>query len=284
SRVLDLALRNGEFLMAKMVEDKKLYRTYKSGLAYTPAFLEDYAAVIQALIHLYQVQFDQKWLERARQLADYTLEHFYDPQDGFFFFNNPDAEQLIANKKELFDNVIPSSNSMMARNLHQLGLYFYNDQYSGISKNMLGHIKSMLSQDVGFLANWANLYLEQMVPTAEVAVAGLKAKEQTLKMRRNYFPNLVLTASEEPTDFPPLLPPKAPDPAGNALTYVCFDRACQKPVPAVKEAVKQFPTLAASILESLFGAIVEQEDEPSVYADVISPVPIPHMLTYRVTR
>src|SRR5690606_4934593 len=101
SRVLDLALRNGEFLMAKMVEDKKLYRTYKSGLAYTPAFLEDYAAVIQALIHLYQVQFDQKWLERARQLADYTLEHFYDPQDGFFFFNNPDAEQLIANKKEL---------------------------------------------------------------------------------------------------------------------------------------------------------------------------------------
>lgn len=244
SRVLDLALRNGEFLMAKMVEDKKLYRTYKSGLAYTPAFLEDYAAVIQALIHLYQVQFDQKWLERARQLADYTLEHFYDPQDGFFFFNNPDAEQLIANKKELFDNVIPSSNSMMARNLHQLGLYFYNDQYSGISKNMLGHIKSMLSQDVGFLANWANLYLEQMVPTAEVAVAGLKAKEQTLKMRRNYFPNLVLAASEEPTDFPPLLQHKAADPAGNALIYVCFDRVCQKPVATVKEAVKQFPTLA----------------------------------------
>ena len=243
-KTLELALRNGEFLLAKMMEEGQLYRTYKNGLAYTPAFLEDYAAVIQAFVQLYQVQFDPKWLQKAKQLADYTLEHFHDASDGFFYFNNPDAEKLIANKKELFDNVIPSSNSMMARNLHQLSLYFYNDQYSEISQNMLGHIKSMLSQDIGFLANWAILYLEQMVPTAEVAVSGRKAKEQAQLIRKNYYPNMVLAASEEPADLPPLLQDKAADSAGNALIYVCFDKVCQKPVATVKEAVKQFPTLA----------------------------------------
>src|SRR5690606_2317259 len=188
-KFLELALRNGEFLSAKMMKDGQLYRSYNIGLAYTPSFLEDYAAVVQAFIYLYQTQFDRKWLNGAKILTDYALDHFFDDQDGFFYFNNPYAEKLIANKKELFDNVIPSSNSMMARNLHQLGSYFYDNHYSEISQNMLGHIKSMLSQDIGFLANWANLYLEQMVPTAEVAVVGENAKDIAFQFKRNYYPN-----------------------------------------------------------------------------------------------
>lgn len=243
-KMLELALRNGGFLITKMINEGQLYRSYKNGLAYTPAFLEDYAAVIQAFIHLYQIQFDQKWLEWAKRLMDYALKHFFDAVDGFFYFNNPDAEKLIANKKELFDNVISSSNSMMARNLHQLGIYFYDDQYSDISHNMLGHIKSMLSQDPGFLANWANLYLEQLIPTAEVAVVGEHAMETALQLKEDYHPNIVLTAAKGQTDFPPLLQDKAGDSTGNALIYVCFDKVCQKPVATIEEAIKQFPTLA----------------------------------------
>jgi len=243
-KMLELALSTGEFLMLKMIKDGQLYRSYKNGQAYTPAFLEDYAAVIQAFIHLYQAQFERKWLDFAKQLTDYALEHFLDAEDGFFYFNNPDAEKLIANKKELFDNVIPSSNSMMARNLHQLSSYFYNDDYSRISQDMLGHIKSMLSQDIGFLANWANLYLEQMVPTAEVAVVGENAKDIAFQLKRNYYPNTVLTATDALADFPPLLEDKRGDSKGNALIYVCFDKVCQKPVSTVEEALKQFPTLA----------------------------------------
>ena len=39
------------------------------------------------------------------------MDQFFDESDGFFFFNNPKSETLIANKKEIFDNVIPSSSS-----------------------------------------------------------------------------------------------------------------------------------------------------------------------------
>lgn len=83
---------------------------------------------------------------------------------------------------------------MMARNLHQLGIYFYDDRYREISKYMLGHIKKMLSKDIGFLANWANLYLEQMVTTAEVAVVGDNAAELALQLKREYHPNFILAA------------------------------------------------------------------------------------------
>ena len=243
TKILDLAVNNGNFLLSHMIQKDLLYRSYKNGKAYTPAFLEDYAAVIQAFIHLYQVTFDQKWIREAKKLTDISLNQFFDKEDGFFYFNDPDAEKLIANKKELFDNVIPASNSMMARNLHHLGIFFYEDHYQNISRNMLGTIKNLLSADVGFLTNWANLYLELLVPTAEVAVVGNHSKEKALLLQEKYCPNSILAATDFDTEYLPLLQKKTADSAGNALIYVCFNKACQKPVLTVEEAIVQFPTL-----------------------------------------
>lgn len=244
SKILKLAIDNGNFLLSKMIRNDQLFRTYKNGLAYTPAFLEDYAAVIQAFIHLYQLTFDQKWLREAKKLTDFTLRHFFDEEEGYFYFNNPDAEKLIANKKEMFDNVIPASNSMMARNLHQLGVFFYEDHYLQLSKNMLGPLINLLTKDPGFLANWASLYLEILVPTAEIAIIGHDAHPTALKLLQNYHPNILVAASESATDNLPILEDKAAGPMGNALFYVCFNKACQKPVMAMEEALGQFPSLA----------------------------------------
>jgi len=186
SKILQLALNNGEFLLSKMTKDGQLFRTYKRGKAYTPAFLEDYAAVIQAFIQLYQITFDIKWISEAKKLCDYCLTYFFDKEDGYFYYNNPEAERLIANKKELFDNVIPASNSMMARNLHQLGVFYYDPTYWKLAKDMLGPIKKLIKTGIGFLANWANLYLELLVPTAEVAIVGTKARNLALDLNNIY--------------------------------------------------------------------------------------------------
>ncbi|WP_194975310.1 thioredoxin domain-containing protein [Aquiflexum lacus] len=239
-----LALNNGQFLLANMFKDVVLYRSYKNGKAYTPAFLEDYAAVIRAFIALYQLDFETKWILKAKELTDIVLEQFYDETDGFFFFNNPKAEKLIANKKELFDNVIPASNSIMARNLHDLGLYFYNDQYLEISEKMLGAMKKLIITEPGFLCNWASLYLNSLVPKAEVAIVGKDAKQKAKALQGQYLPNYVLSVTADVGENIPLLEYKAADSDGNALIYVCFNKACQKPVTTVDEALAQFPTLA----------------------------------------
>ena len=239
-----LALNNGEFLLTKMIKDGMLFRSYKNGKAYTPAFLEDYAAVIRAFISLYQLDFDSKWILKAKELADKVLEQFYDESDGFFFFNNPKAEKLIANKKELFDNVIPASNSMMARNLQDLGLYFYEDRVMNISEKMLGVMKKLIITEPGFLCNWASLYLSSLVPKAEVAIVGKDAKEKAKMLQGQYLPNYVLAVTADVGENIPLLEYKAADSDGNALIYVCFNKACQRPVAAIDEALAQFPTLA----------------------------------------
>lgn len=243
-RALQLALNNGVFIFEKMYSENQLYRSYKNGQAYTPAFLEDYAALIRACMDLYQATFEIQWLNHAKTLADKVIDQFYDEKDGFFYFNNPQAEKLIANKKELFDNVIPASNSMMARSLQDLSLFFYEEKYAEISNRMLGAIRKLIVSEPGFLCNWASLYLSSLVPMAEFAIVGKGALEKAKAIQSQVQTGIVIVASEDVTENPPLLAGKHADKHGNALIYVCFNKACQRPVSDIAEAIKQIPDLS----------------------------------------
>lgn len=242
-RMLELALRNLEFIREKMIVSGILQRSYKNGQAYTPAFLEDYAAVIRASLMAFEATGQASWLAFAKELTDFCLAEFYDESDGFFFFNNPKAEKLIANKKELFDNVIPASNSMMARNLHQLSLLTYQENYGQIAEKMLGAMKDLVLREPGFLCNWAHFLLESLVPTAEISIVGKGAGELAEAFFKTNLPNSTIAWSETPTENVPILAGKTPDPEGNALIYVCFDRACRRPVSTLEEAIAQLPYL-----------------------------------------
>ncbi|HSF56282.1 MAG TPA: hypothetical protein VLA71_21170, partial [Algoriphagus sp.] len=243
-RMLELALRNLEFIKEKMVVNGVLHRAYKNGQAYTPAFLEDYSAVIRASLMGFEASGNSEWLDFGQQLVEFSIAEFYDESDGFFFFNNPKAEKLIANKKELFDNVIPASNSIMARNLHRLSLFTYQEKYSEIASKMLGGMKELIIKEPGFLCNWAHFYLESLVPTAEIGIVGKGAESKVREIQSTYFPNLIVGWSETLTQTAPILQGKTPDSIGNALIYVCFDHACQKPVSTLEEAASQLPYLA----------------------------------------
>ncbi|MEP2348140.1 MAG: thioredoxin domain-containing protein [Algoriphagus sp.] len=242
--MLNLAIKNLEFLEDRLLINGVLHRAYKNGSAYTPGFLEDYAAVIRASLMAFEATGNARWLDLARSLTDFCLAEFYDGSDGFFFFNNPKAEKLIANKKELFDNVIPASNSIMARNLHRLSLVTYEEKYTEIASKMLGGMKELIIKEPGFLCNWASLFMEKLVPTAEIAIVGKGAEEMVKKFQQNYSPNRILAFSENLTENAPILSDKTPDATGNALIYVCFDHACRKPVSTYEEAISQLPYLA----------------------------------------
>jgi uncharacterized protein YyaL (SSP411 family) len=240
---LELALRNLQFVREKLFKDGQLYRSYKNGLAYTPAFLEDYAALLKASLMAYTASGDATWLGLGQQLAEVVMDRFYDPTDGFFFFSDPSAEKLIANKKELFDNVIPSSNSLLARGFHRLGLLTYEEKYGKVASRMLGGMKELIEREPGFLCNWANFYLESLVPTAEIAIVGRGAKAKAMALQQGYLPNAVVAWSETPTESVPLLQQKTPDSEGNALIYVCVDRRCLRPLSEVADALAQLPQL-----------------------------------------
>ena len=242
AKALELAVKNGGFILEKMWTNGVLYRSYKNGQAYIPGFLEDYAHVIRALIDLYQTTFDEKWLHQAKNICDRVLQAFYDQGDGFFSFNDSQTEQLISSRKEFFDQVIPSSNAVMAHNLHDLGLFFYEDRYLEIAESMLSAMKGKMMDDPEYLCHWAALALKTSVPTAEIAILGKGALALAKEFQKKPVGNYVIAATEGVAENVPLLAFKSPDSAGNALIYVCFNKACQRPVATVEEALDQFPT------------------------------------------
>ncbi|MDN3203231.1 thioredoxin domain-containing protein [Algoriphagus sediminis] len=242
-KALELAERNLTFIKEKMTEDGQLYRSFKNGQRYTPAFLEDYATLIKANIDLYQALGKNSWILDAQELMDFCMNQFFDESDGYFFFNNPKSEKLIANKKELFDNVIPASNSIMAENLHRLGLLAYRDDWSKRSLSMLQGIKDLIVKEPGFLTNWANLYLSNLVPSAEIVIIGKGAQKLASEILGSDQMNFVIAWSETVTNELIIFDHKVPDQDGNALIYVCFDRACQRPVKTASEALELLPYL-----------------------------------------
>ena len=127
--LLQAAVRLGDFLLDELsTPDGRLFRTWRSGRASIPGYLEDYADVAHGLIELHVATGDLRWLEEANRLARLAVELFADETHGGFYMTAHDAEQLVARKKDLDDNPVPSGNSMLAHVLLRLSRIYGDDE------------------------------------------------------------------------------------------------------------------------------------------------------------
>ncbi len=240
---LDRALRNGAFIRREMLkEDYRLDRNYKDGTTKINAFLDDYAFVIESFISLYQATFDESWLNDAKALTDYTIEHFYDEDSKFFFYTSNLDDPLVARKKELGDNVIPGSNSAMARNLNFLSHYYYQNEYESISDQMLFNMIDPVvqSKQTSFYSNWALLFLEKIHPTYEIAIVGPDFQSMASEFQSHFLSNTIYLGGSKEGSLELLKDKLQP---GQTTIYVCQNRVCQLPVVKVDEALRQIKYL-----------------------------------------
>src|SRR5690606_12292992 len=100
-------------------------------------FLDDYAFYLEALLSLYEATFDEKWLQEAKEIADFVVNNFYEEGMPAFFYTSQSAEKLITRKFDLTDDVIPSSNSVLVRQLFKLGLLFDEPRYTDLAGQVL---------------------------------------------------------------------------------------------------------------------------------------------------
>jgi len=232
---LETALKNAGFILDNMADDEgRLSRIYKGDHNDHIAFLDDYANVIDGLSALYEVTFDEKWLQNARKLADYAIMHYYDEENGMFYFTGDGDEQLIARKSEIMDGVIPASNSVMARNLKKLGLLFDNEQYQAISAQLLRNVVPHMAKYGSAYSNWAVLLLDEIFGTYEIAITGGDAEDTRIEMEKNYIPNKIILGGKKGSL--PLLQDKF---GSNTQIFICVDKTCGLPVHNITDALKQ---------------------------------------------
>ena len=233
---LDKAVKIAEFILQKQLRsDGGLNRNFKNGKSTINGYAEDYATVIQAFISLHEITLDEKWLILSKEIMEYTIVHFYDSTSGMFFYTSKEDPSLIARKTEVIDGVISSSNSIIGNSLFKLGHYFYDKKMTQISKQMLNNLKvEIIKNPLGY-SNWLHLMMNFTQPFYEVAVVGENANTITKELYKNYFPNILISASNKDSELP-LLEFKYID--GKTLIYVCVNGTCKLPLADVSEAVK----------------------------------------------
>jgi uncharacterized protein len=230
--ILSLAEKNAHFLCKEMMRNGQLYRCWKNGIASIDAYLEDYALVAEGLLALYEATLNEDWLNASIELTNYAIAHFYDEKEEMFFFTSDASESLIARKKEIFDNVIPSSNAVMATVLYRQGLLLYKDDWTHTAEGMLARMKRVLLTDPAYLTAWASLYHQVAKGNAEIILTGPKYKELRKEIDKKYFPTKILAGSEFLSSIPSL---EGRVKTGENWIYYCQNKTCQMPVKSVEE-------------------------------------------------
>jgi len=227
---VDAARLCGEFILTELRDrDGRLLRTWKDGRARIPAYLEDHAFLLDALITLYEATFETRWYDEAVKLADTLIDRFEDRERGGFFTTAGDAGQLPVRRKDLEDSPIPSGNSAATLALLRLALLSGEGKYE---RHALGVLRLLFAlafrHPLAFahLLRAADFYVS---PVREVAIVGSQpdAGELVRVVRDEFRPHLVLAGGES-DEVPLLRGRQLVD--GHAAAYVCDHFVCKAPV------------------------------------------------------
>lgn len=204
-RYLNLALKTVKFITDHLVDaNGNLYRNYKDGKCSISAFLDDYAFAIQALINCYRATCDENYLELSNKLTDRVMDLFLDEGQGFFAYKSRLDKQLIANQFEIEDNVIPSSNAIMAQNLLQLGILYENRTYEAVAKKMLEVTLSHIDYPSAY-SQWLQVYLDTTSNFSEIVVSGSNISAELNQLQKQYLPNSFIVGNLKESKIPHLL-------------------------------------------------------------------------------
>ncbi len=233
---LQLAQKAADFILENALEeDGKIYHSLSGSKASIDGFLEDYACMTQALISLYQLTFDERYLKKARLLTTYVLEHFGSAQTRLFRFTSAHGEKLAAEYHDFHDNVIPSANSIMAKNIFYLAHLLDIREWLQISREMLADMKEQLQQNGSWTANWATLWLHHQKDFYTISICGPDALQKGRALQKHYLPDMVVTGAAQAKDGSPLLSAERFR-SDQTLIYPCIFGSCMQPVEEVHKA------------------------------------------------
>ena len=250
-RYLAAAQRAAVFMLTKMQRKSgqgqpgsgRLFRTWRKGEPKLGAYLEDYGFLADGLLHLFEADFDPRWLAGAKRCLDVVQKRFLDPKDGNFFFTANDHETLIARSKSAQESSIPSGTAMAIAAFARAGLLLADQKFVDVARRALeanhAYLERYPSAVVTMLPS-VDLLLND---PREVVIAGAPKAGPTkafLAALRQRFPsNFVVTVVHDGnrtalTKLVPAHEGKSPV-DGKPAAYVCKFGVCAAPVTAPQE-------------------------------------------------
>ncbi|MDH7463759.1 thioredoxin domain-containing protein [Chitinophagaceae bacterium 26-R-25] len=233
----ELALKNVNFLLQAFLQDENLFHTYKNGHAKIPAFLDDYAYLIQALINLQEITGDTSYLIKAKELTAHVLDNFSEAETGLFYFTGSQQKDIIVRKKEIYDAALPSGNAVMISNLYYLAVVFDVQLWHERCNKALGTLVKMCENYPTSFGVWCDLILEVIRGTREIVVTGEVVDEVRKEILATFIPYKVFQSASQENNLFPLLSGKSV--TSQPLIFHCKNYSCSEPVNNVDLLLKQ---------------------------------------------
>jgi uncharacterized protein len=230
----DLAETNMHFLFDKLgiAGSAGFHHTWKNEQARFPAFLDDYAFLIQSLVQLYEITANIAWLDKAEELCGLVTDQFSEQDTGFFFYTKQGQTDVIVRKKEVYDGAVPSGNAVMASNLYRLGLLLDRPEWKKRGLDMIISLEKAIIKYPSSFGYWAGLLLEIATGTLEIAIVGKEHLRLLKEVLKEYIPQRILMASPYESGYP-LLKGKGTGEITNI--WLCRDYSCRQPVSSITE-------------------------------------------------
>jgi uncharacterized protein YyaL (SSP411 family) len=243
---IDAAAEAMRFVLTALRHDGRLMRSYRlrepgDASVNHLGCCDDYAFVLEACLALYEATFDVTWLDEARWAADEAIRLFLDPVAGGFYTTGNDAETLVVRPKDVFDNAIPSANSVMALELQRLALFTGNRDYE---KHAVGAIRLVRDVAAGSPTGFGHLLSALDFYTGkplEIVLVGEAMDPLVDAVQRHFIPNKILIGATSPSTEDarriPLLEGRGS--ANGATAYVCRLGTCKLPVTTPEALLEQ---------------------------------------------
>lgn len=217
------------------VNEMQYFHTYKNGEAKHPAFADDLAYYIQALINMQEVSGNFKYLKQAVLIAEYMVENFSDESNQYFYFSVKGQKDILARKVDQHDGATPSPNSVMAQNLYYLSIVFDKPQWKQRAVEMLFGLEEILEKYPTSFGNWSCFYQSLVYGIPEIVIAGIGAEVEKANMLKYYLPFRVLVSSTEKQDAGILA---GKDALASVALFLCKGEACFSPLKTAQELIK----------------------------------------------
>ena len=232
---VDLARASADFLWNTLRPEGRLLHVYMDGQAKIDAFLDDFAALGNALLSLHGATLEVRWLDAVRALCDEILDRFWDEAEGTVFDTASDAPALVLRPRDTMDNATPSGPSLAAELLARAGHVFDEDRYRKAATRIIDHESEVLTRygpAFGRMLSVLDRTLAEPVAVAIVARRGDGAasaliREANAGFRRNL--TVVGRYADDPAAVGRLLEGRDLV-GGRSAAYVCRGYACRLPV------------------------------------------------------
>ena len=231
-----------KFIEEKLTINNELLRTYKDGQAKLKAYLDDYAYFVNALLDIFEVEPNSKYLSLAIQHANYLIEHFWDTKENNFYFTADNHEKLIIRTKNVYDLSLPSGNSVASQAFLKLYHFTQDKKFLAVSTKIMKSLSTMAAENpFGFGQLLNTIYLYIKTPT-EITVLNTINSEIYSELSRKFLPEsiLVIIPKQEYLDnlqnyqyFKGKVYDK-----NKTTVFVCKDFTCSLPLYSLPEIEK----------------------------------------------